>query len=62
MVNKLHSIDCILCILSRHDEGEAVANMVVEIPRWSHAKLEISPKDPLNPIHHVRYLTQGFKT
>ena len=37
----------------RFNEGEAIANMVVEIPRWSHAKLELNPKEQLNPIYHV---------
>ena len=39
--------------LARLDEGEAIANMIVEIPRWSHAKLEINLSEPLNPISHV---------
>ena len=37
----------------RFNEGEAIANMVVEISRWSHAKLELNPKEQLNPICHV---------
>lgn len=32
------------------DEGKSVLNMVVEIPRWSNAKQEISKTEPLNPI------------
>lgn len=31
-------------------EGSTIYNMVVEIPRWSNAKMEISTKEPLNPI------------
>jgi inorganic pyrophosphatase len=27
-----------------------VFNMVVEVPRWTNAKMEIATKDPLNPI------------
>lgn len=27
-----------------------VFHMVVEVPRWSNAKMEIATKDPLNPI------------
>ena len=27
--------------------------MVVEIPRWSNAKMEIATKEPLNPIKQV---------
>ena len=30
---------------------QELVNMIVEIPRWSNAKLEISKEDPLNPIH-----------
>lgn len=36
--------------------------MVVEIPRWTHAKLEVSPMDPLNPIHHVRGCATRFRS
>lgn len=32
------------------DEQKQVFNMVVEIPRWTNAKMEISTKDPMNPI------------
>lgn len=32
------------------DEANKVYNMIVEIPRWSNAKMEIATKDPLNPI------------
>lgn len=32
------------------DESKQILNMVVEIPRWSNAKLEISKDEPLNPI------------
>jgi len=32
------------------DEGNKFFNMVVEIPRWTNAKMEISTKDILNPI------------
>ena len=30
--------------------GEGVYNMVVEVPRWSNAKIEIDLKSPLNPL------------
>ena len=43
-----------------HNESEAIANMVVEVPRWTHAKLEISAKDPLNPIKHVNKMARNF--
>nr|XP_005495234.2 LOW QUALITY PROTEIN: uncharacterized protein LOC102071497 [Zonotrichia albicollis] len=32
------------------DAGKNVFNMVVEVPRWTNAKMEISTKEPLNPI------------
>nr|XP_021505718.1 inorganic pyrophosphatase 2, mitochondrial-like [Meriones unguiculatus] len=35
---------------SRNDEYKNLVNMVVEIPRWTNAKMEISTKEPLNPI------------
>jgi len=32
------------------DPSKKIYNMVVEIPRWTNAKMEISTKDPLNPV------------
>ncbi|CAG0913437.1 unnamed protein product [Notodromas monacha] len=32
------------------DVDNQVFNMVVEIPRWSNAKMEVATKEPLNPI------------
>ncbi|KAJ1967569.1 Inorganic pyrophosphatase [Dispira parvispora] len=32
------------------DEANKIFNMVVEIPRWTNAKMEISTGEPLNPI------------
>ncbi|XP_014256311.1 inorganic pyrophosphatase [Cimex lectularius] len=32
------------------NEADCIVNMVVEIPRWSNAKMEITKNDPLNPI------------
>jgi len=32
------------------DEAKGILNMVVEIPRWSNAKLEITKGSPFNPI------------
>jgi inorganic pyrophosphatase len=32
------------------DEAKGIFNMVVEIPRWSNAKLEINKAHPFNPI------------
>ncbi|XP_029807252.1 inorganic pyrophosphatase 2, mitochondrial [Suricata suricatta] len=35
---------------ARNDEYENLFNMVVEVPRWTNAKMEIATKEPLNPI------------
>lgn len=32
------------------DAAAKVFNMVVEIPRWTHAKMEMATKEPMNPI------------
>jgi len=32
------------------DKANQIFNMVVEIPRWTNAKMEIATKEPLNPI------------
>ena len=37
----------------RYDEGDSIANMIVEVPRWTHGKLELSVTEALNPIKHV---------
>jgi len=43
-----------------------VFNMVVEVPRWTNAKMEIATKDPLNPIKQdvkkgaLRYVANCF--
>jgi len=48
------------------DEGNKIFNMVVEVPRWSNAKLEIATKEPLNPIKQdtkkgkLRYVANVF--
>jgi nucleosome-remodeling factor subunit len=48
------------------DEAKRVYNMVVEIPRWSNAKMEIATKEPLNPIKQdekkgaLRYVRNPF--
>ncbi|KAK3312000.1 inorganic pyrophosphatase [Apodospora peruviana] len=34
-----------------HDQETGVLNMVVEVPRWTAAKFEISRNESLNPIH-----------
>ena len=46
--------------------GEGVYNMVVEVPRWSNAKIEIDTKSPLNPLKQdmkkgkLRYVANCF--
>uniref|UniRef100_A0A8D0C251 inorganic diphosphatase n=1 Tax=Salvator merianae TaxID=96440 RepID=A0A8D0C251_SALMN len=48
------------------EAGKDVFNMVVEIPRWTNAKMEIATKDPLNPIKQdvkkgkLRYVANVF--
>jgi inorganic pyrophosphatase len=32
------------------DKGKGLFNMIVEIPRWTNAKMEINKKELLNPI------------
>jgi len=49
-----------------NDEAKKIFNMVVEIPRWTNAKMEIATKDPLNPIKQdikkgaLRYVANCF--
>ncbi|CAH1407482.1 unnamed protein product [Nezara viridula] len=48
------------------DESSQYLNMVVEIPRWTNAKMEISRTEPLNPIKQdikkgkLRYVANCF--
>ncbi|KAJ2804876.1 Inorganic pyrophosphatase [Coemansia guatemalensis] len=48
------------------DEANGIYNMVVEIPRWTNAKMEISKEDALNPIKQdtkkgkLRYVRNAF--
>ncbi|GAA6214818.1 inorganic pyrophosphatase 2, mitochondrial [Lates japonicus] len=50
----------------RNSETEVLYNMVVEVPRWSNAKMEIATKEPLNPIKQdvkkgkLRYVANIF--
>uniref|UniRef100_A0A3B5M4S5 inorganic diphosphatase n=1 Tax=Xiphophorus couchianus TaxID=32473 RepID=A0A3B5M4S5_9TELE len=37
-------------LIAESDENKVLYNMVVEVPRWSNAKMEIATKEPLNPI------------
>ncbi|XP_054845951.1 inorganic pyrophosphatase 2, mitochondrial isoform X2 [Eublepharis macularius] len=46
--------------------SEVVLNMIVEVPRWTNAKMEIATKEPLNPIKQdvkegkLRYVANIF--
>ncbi|XP_040356138.2 inorganic pyrophosphatase isoform X5 [Ixodes scapularis] len=48
------------------DPAKRVYNMVVEVPRWTNAKMEIATKEPLNPIkqdtkkNKLRYVSNCF--
>uniref|UniRef100_A0AAR2LUI1 inorganic diphosphatase n=1 Tax=Pygocentrus nattereri TaxID=42514 RepID=A0AAR2LUI1_PYGNA len=48
------------------DEAQNIFHMVVEVPRWTNAKMEIATKDPLNPIKqdvkkgNLRYVANVF--
>ncbi|KAK0153683.1 Inorganic pyrophosphatase [Merluccius polli] len=48
------------------DEGQNIFNAVIEVPRWTNAKMEIATKDPLNPIKQdmkngkLRYVANVF--
>lgn len=48
------------------DEAGKVFNMVVEVPRWTNAKMEVSLDEPLNPIKQdenkgkLRYVANCF--
>jgi len=48
------------------DQKEGIANMIVEIPKGTHAKLEISKEEPLNPIRQdtkngkLRYIHDAY--
>ena len=35
-----------------HDKENGILNAIIETPRWTNAKLEISKKEKLNPIMH----------
>ncbi|XP_074855595.1 inorganic pyrophosphatase [Carettochelys insculpta] len=48
------------------DDSKNVFNMIVEVPRWTNAKMEIATKDSLNPIKQdvkkgeLRYVANVF--
>ncbi|KAM3831415.1 inorganic pyrophosphatase 2, mitochondrial isoform 2-T2 [Vipera latastei] len=51
---------------SKNNGNEVVLNMIVEVPRWTNAKMEIATKEPLNPIKQdvkkgkLRYVANIF--
>ncbi|KAK2918881.1 inorganic pyrophosphatase 2, mitochondrial [Channa argus] len=51
---------------AKKNESEMLFNMVVEVPRWSNAKMEIATKESLNPIKQdvkkgkLRYVANIF--
>ncbi|XP_077575972.1 inorganic pyrophosphatase isoform X2 [Stigmatopora nigra] len=51
---------------AKRNNSEVLFNMVVEVPRWSNAKMEIATKEPLNPIKQdvkkgkLRYVANIF--
>lgn len=48
------------------DKAKGILNMVVEIPRWTNAKMEITKEDQLNPIEQdtkkgkIRFVRNSF--
>ncbi|CAL8368133.1 unnamed protein product [Gadus morhua 'NCC'] len=48
------------------DEGQNIFHVVIEVPRWTNAKMEISTTEPLNPVKQdvkkgkVRYVANVF--
>ena len=51
VISPFHDIPLICNDISNNNSGDSpVFNMVVEIPRWTNAKLEITKDLPLNPI------------
>lgn len=61
IVSPFHDIP----LVASHENG-TLYNMVVEIPRWTNAKMEISTKEPFNPIKQdvkkgkLRYVQNVF--
>lgn len=53
-------------LIASNDKGLTLYNMVVEIPRWTQAKMEIATKEPHNPIKQdtkkgvLRYVRNCF--
>jgi len=48
------------------DQNNGICNMIVEVPRWTNAKMEISKEEPFNPIKQdikkgrLRYVRNCF--
>ena len=48
------------------DQNNGIFNMIVEVPRWTNAKMEISKEEPFNPIKQdvkkgrLRYVRNCF--
>lgn len=48
------------------DQQNGIFNMIVEVPRWTNAKMEISKEEPFNPIkqdikkNRLRYVRNCF--
>jgi len=48
------------------DQNQGIFNMIVEVPRWTNAKMEISKEEPFNPIKQdikrgkLRYVRNCF--
>ena len=48
------------------DRNNGILNMVVEVPRWTNAKMEVSKEEPFNPIKQdikkgrLRYVRNCF--
>lgn len=41
------------------DESKTILNMIVEVPRWTNAKLEICKEEPFNPIKQGKLACWG---
>lgn len=47
LISPFHDIPL---VAATQENGNRLYNMIVEIPRWTQAKMEIATKEPLNPI------------
>ncbi|CAL9700115.1 unnamed protein product [Knipowitschia caucasica] len=61
-----NNLDDVPAKRTKTNDSEVLYNMVVEVPRWSNAKMEIATKEPLNPIKQdvkkgkLRYVANIF--